>query len=243
MTPTINISSDSTGPPPLLLPNLLGSEVVALRVYDRIATISKRTPDGGVIEYPIDPNELRKLIAVNISLDSGFIKPGVLWIVKTSHNKTHVVMHRPAQITGIWLEGADDALHIPLPDLILIYRGRQTASELFAIKEEPHPNVELYRCPLPNVSAQGGHICWGTVPMAELNPEAPTDLSPIWRQLLGSAFVNHSVQHKSKRNPEDIRKLLIDLHTTRATHYPLDDLEPTITGRKQTLTAKMKEGP
>ena len=44
--------------------------------------------------------------------------------------------------------------------------------------------------------------------------------------LLGSSFGDHAVGGKSKREPQDIRRLLIALESKRATRQPTGDLVP-----------------
>ena len=51
-------------------------------------------------------------------------------------------------------------------------------------------------------------------------------LADDWTMLLGSSFGDHAVGGKSKREPRDIRKLLIDLEAKKARAYPKRDLIP-----------------
>jgi hypothetical protein len=44
--------------------------------------------------------------------------------------------------------------------------------------------------------------------------------------LLGSAFGDHACGGKSKRQPHDIRKLLIELESSKAKRFPTGDLVP-----------------
>ena len=175
-------------------------------------------------DLAVDPAAIiRALGAVTPALDTGFLPPDVVWVQKRTSQIT-VASYRPPQITGIWLEGVDYALHTPMPGLLLIHTAATRSSRLFALTEAPTgENTPLFAAPLPNTSEHQGSVCWGSVPIPDL--DSPNDLTPIWRTLLGSAFINHSVSGKSKKH-SDIRALLVELHEQQAAAYPLDDLLP-----------------
>lgn len=157
-----------------------------------------------------------------MTLNSGFIPPDVVWIHKRNTTLT-IASYRPPQITGIWLEGVDYALHVPLPGLLLIHNTNNRASSLFAVASPPtNGDTPLFAAPLPNTGTDYGLVCWGSVSI----PDASNDLAPVWSTLLGSAFVNHGVANKSQKHPGDIRDLLVELHEQKATEYPHDDLIP-----------------
>jgi PRTRC genetic system protein B len=176
-----------------------------------------------MLEHAVDPTDISSALSQTLTIDTGFIPPNVIWIQRGANSRT-VVGYRPPQITGIWLTGLSYALHIPLPGLIITRQTPGTRVRIFALADEPSPNVQLYKAPLPNIGERDGTVCWGTVAVPEPPRDNPNDLSAIWAQLLGSAFVNHSVPGKSKKHPDDIRIVLTELHETGATEYPVRDL-------------------
>jgi len=167
-----------------------------------------------VLEYAVEPAEVARVLSVNVEISTGLLPPDVLWV--NVNGATRIIAgYRPPQVTGIWLEGSETPLRIPLPGLILIHR--ESHSELYAVKGDPRdPSTVLYVTPLPNVN---GSVCWGTVPIP---PLSDNDLAPVWTNLLGSRFANHAATGKSRKHPTDIRKLLISIEGRK--RYPLSDL-------------------
>ena len=80
-----------------------------------------------------------------------------------------------------------------------------------------------------------GAVCWGTVARAS---ESSASLADDWAKLLGSPFGDHAVTDKSKRQPHDIRKRLIDLEAQKARRYPTGDLIPVKKTLEQVLQDK-----
>ena len=130
---------------------------------------------------------------------------------------------RPPQITGIWLEGVEDALRAPLPGLLMIRKSlpNKVDYRVFACKERPVAiNAALFRAPLPNVG--DGGVCWGTVTKVSKAALAGNDLKEDWQHLLGSPFTGHNVDGKSRKYKKDIRLALTGLVGCES--YPLEDL-------------------
>ena len=177
-----------------------------------------RDPESGarLLEYAVEPAEVARALSANVAVSTGLLPPDVLWVTVNGARRT-VAGYRPPQVTGIWLEGSETPLRVPLPGLILIHQ--ENKSHLYAIRGNPrNPATVLHVAPLPNVS---GRVCWGTVPIPALKGN---DLTLVWEHLLGSRFANHASTGKSRTHPDDIRKLLLGLEGRR--RYPLDDLVP-----------------
>ncbi|MBK8139505.1 MAG: hypothetical protein IPK52_27460 [Chloroflexi bacterium] len=181
-----------------------------------------------VSEYPVDPAQIAAALAAKVTFDTGLLGKNTL-LVRQDGVKKAVVEYRPPQKTGLYLDGAEAALLIPLPGLVLIRTaaaGRSPSYEVYAVKKRPETlDAPLYHAPLPNVFASGA-ICWGTVPRIDEAALRGTSLASDWAMLLGSAFGDHAVAGKSKREPRDIRKLLITLEAKKAQRYPTGDLVP-----------------
>jgi hypothetical protein len=188
-----------------------------------------RKADGErVTEYPVDPAQVASALAAKITFETGLLEGNTLLVRQDGVKKT-VAGYRPPQKTGLFLEGVETALRVSLPGLIMIratVTGRAPHYEVYGVKQRPESlDVPLFHAPLPNVFNSGA-ICWGTVPRLSETALASTSLANDWTMLLGSPFGDHAVSGKSKREPDDIRKVLIGLEANRARAYPKGDLIP-----------------
>lgn len=183
-----------------------------------------RRQEGDLVtEYPVDPAQIAVALAAKVCFDTGLLAGDTL-LVRQNGTRRTVVGYRPSSRTGLFLEGTEEPLRVPLPSLVMIRTmvGDQApTTRVFAVKTRPASlDVPLFHTPLPNVFGSGA-VCWGTVPRAD-----GTDLSEEWGRLLGSPFGSHAVTDKSKRQPDDIRHLLLDLAQRSVKTYPKRDLIP-----------------
>lgn len=196
-----------------------------LDIYRESVILTKRTTTG-FSSYAVDPARIGQLMVAKTALSTGLLGPNTLWYGMVGSAQIVCEM-RPAQITGIWLEGREDALRVPLPPMLMIrrVRGNQADYAIFAVKERPMDDqAELFEPPLPNIYSRNA-VCWGNVRKVSPEALAANELSADWRMFLGSPFGGHSVNQKSKAHKEDVRKQLTALEG--ATEYPLDDLMNT----------------
>jgi PRTRC genetic system protein B len=110
-------------------------------------------------------------------------------------------------------------LEIPMPALAFFGYGQRYY--LWAFKDaELRCDTALFAAPLPNIDANGA-ICFGgnVVPKASAKT-----IQEAWHIFLASPFTNHSVNAKSQRYPDDVRKQLMRLAEGRRRRYPLADL-------------------
>lgn len=110
-------------------------------------------------------------------------------------------------------------LELPMP--ALAFCGYDQRYYVWAFKDvELKGDTGLYAAPLPNVDANGA-ICFGS----NLVPKASAKtIEEAWRIFLASPFTNHSVNGKSRKHPDDVRKQLIRLSEKKNRRYPVDDL-------------------
>ena len=191
--------------------------------------IMLRKQEGTLVtEYPIDPAQLALALAAKVTFDTGLLGGNTLLVRQDGVKKT-IVEYRPPQKTGIFLDGSEVALRVPLPGLVLIRVTTEDKAPqygVYAVKRRPeNTDIPLFHAPIPNVFGSGG-ICWGTVPRVEDTALRSSWLAADFMMLLGSAFGDHAVGGKSRRQPQDIRKLLIELEGKKATRYPTGDLIP-----------------
>lgn len=188
----------------------------------------RKTEGERVVEHPVDPAQVASALAAKITFDTRLLDGNTLLVRQDGVKKT-VAGYRPPQKTGLFFEGAETALRVPLPGLVMIRTsaaGKSPQYEVYAVKQRPESlDAPLFHAPLPNVF-NAGAICWGTVPRLSDATLASAALASDWTMLLGSAFGDHAVSGKSKREPHDIRKLLIALEAKKARVYPKGDLIP-----------------
>ena len=135
-------------------------------------------------------------------------------LIRTEGVKKTVVEYRKGQKTGIYLEGSETALRIPLPPLLMIRttsEDRNPTYAVYAVKRKPKSlDVELFNAPLPNVFNSAA-ICWGTVQRVSDKALSGASLAEDWAMLLGSPFGDHACSGKSQSHRSDIRQKFIEL--------------------------------
>lgn len=189
-----------------------------------------RKRDGqGMTEYPVDPAQIAVALAAKVRFDTGLLHGDTLF-VRFEGVRQIIVEYRRPQKTGLYLEGSDTPLRVPLPGLILIRATKEQQApdyRLYAVKKRPQRlDAPLYHAPLPNIYTSGS-ICWGTVRKVSDTALAGASLHEDFQQLLGSPFGDHAVSSKSAAYRQDIRQQLIALEKRKARVYPKPDLIPT----------------
>lgn len=180
--------------------------------------------------YAVDPREVAELLASNLpepTFDTGLIPVDILRVHEKGKKRV-VIGYRKPKMTGIWLEGVSDALHVPMPGLLIARvttnNYQQVQYSIVAVTEKPNSDTPTYNCPLPNTSNEGTGVCWGNVPKPPKTALRSLNLSEDWTNFLGSHFGSHAVPGKSKLYKDNIRKQLEKLAEDKAKVYPIDDL-------------------
>src|SRR5664279_1797214 len=70
-----------------------------------------------ISEYPVDPAQVA--LAAKVRFDTGLL-PHTTLLIRHEGVKKTVVEYRAPQMTGLYLDGSETALRIPLPGLIFI---------------------------------------------------------------------------------------------------------------------------
>src|SRR5690606_22344229 len=79
-----------------------------------------RKTDGAMTtEYPVDPAQIALALAAKVTFDTGVLSGNTL-LVRQDGMKRTVVDYRPPQKTGVFLDGSDTALRVPLPGMVMI---------------------------------------------------------------------------------------------------------------------------
>jgi hypothetical protein len=186
----------------------------------------QKQTEHGMTEYAVSPEEVATALSKTVVFDSGLLGGNTI-CVRSEGAKRTVVEYRPRQKTPLWLEGSEDALHVPLPGLVLVRTttaNRDPQYQVYAVEARPASyDAPLYHAPLPNIFNSGG-ICWGTVTKVSADHLTGNDLSADWQQLLSTPFGSHSVGGKCRSYPDDVRKLYVELERRQARVYPKKEL-------------------
>ncbi|MEO8391555.1 MAG: hypothetical protein ABI700_01050 [Chloroflexota bacterium] len=197
----------------------------------------RKTDGAHVTEYPVDPAQLALALAAKVRFDTGLLAQTTLLIRQEGVKKT-VIEYRTPQKTGLYLDGSETALRLPLPGLIFVRvttEDKNPQYQVYAVKKRPDVlNIALFHAPLPNVF-NSGTICWGSVPLVSEQALRGSSLAEDWRVLLGSRFGDHGVQSKSKAFMRDVRQQFIALEARKARVYPKSDLVPVQRSLAQVL--------
>lgn len=200
---------------------------LTLEFYSYGVLLRKR--DGETVtEYAVDPGQIALALAAKITLDTGLLGEETL-LVRQDGVKRVAVEYRSPRKTGLYLDGSDAALRVPLPPLLLIRTTTENKNpqyQVYAVKARPTTlDTPLFHAPLPNVF-NSGSICWGSVQRVTDDALQGNSLAADWDTLLGSRFGDHACSGKSRSHPQDIRQKLIDLERRKARVYPKSDLVP-----------------
>jgi PRTRC genetic system protein B len=110
-------------------------------------------------------------------------------------------------------------LAVPLPPLLLSAKSNGALAVMaLAGDARSKPDTPLYHAPLPNINERGA-VCLGSTRLPCFDPLVG---AAAWEAFWGSAFSSHQVSGKSKRHPDDVRLLLLELDGRK--RFPLDDL-------------------
>lgn len=191
--------------------------------------LEKDDPHQGKTSYLVSPEDVAKVLGMKSRYTTGLLPADILLVQGEGSVKLTVSWRKP-QKTGLWLEGSETPLVIPLPGLVLLRRqtAQRSSYALFALGEKQKPesfDVALSVAPFPHVGSSGS-ICWGEVKRPKPQSKQSNDLSPIWDALLGSFFGSHNCGGKSKTYPDDIRQHYLALEKRKARVYPQKDLCP-----------------
>ena len=198
---------------------------LSLNFYSFGMTLRKR--DGDVVtEYPVSPEQAASALAAKMTFTTGLLGADTLYVWQEGGTQV-VAEYRKPQLTGVFLEGSEAALRVPLPGMVLIrvtHHQSRPDYKLYAVKRRPKTlDVPLYHAPVPNVFTSGG-ICWGSVRRVSDEALTGVSLAAGWSQLLGSSCGSHACSGKSKTHRGDVRKQLVALEAAGKKRYPTSDL-------------------
>lgn len=159
-------------------------------------------------------------------IDSGWLEPGVVrwgvshkgsWAVRLIHpDKEHTLLFERTLSD----DPVPDYLTLRLPPLVMI--GINSTYHLWALSEpEANARTLLYYAPFPNVYA-GAHICFGSNSVASVEQDG---MRQAWQLFCEAPFGQTSIQNKSKRHPQDVRRMLKEVAGSGEA-YPCEDLVP-----------------
>jgi hypothetical protein len=199
----------------LLAPIQNATECPRLEFREGQTMFSMTNHEGGRVERFISIAAVKEAFT-GVPIDSGWLDPRIVrW--QTGKFGEACVAFFPPQIYELELtrENAGEAdtpyslnvtvdhVRTPLPGLVFF--GVQGEYYIWAVKTEAlDPFREIYRCPLPNVEADG-KICWGPFKPPRCSAKA---IFEAFELFIKSTFNNHRANGKSKAQPEDVRLML-----------------------------------
>lgn len=193
--------------------------------------IMMRTADGDAqTEYAVSAEDVAAALASNLpepEFNTGLIAETTIFVAEKGAARL-VVDYRPPQKTGLYLEGSDTPVRVPLPGLLMIRKSVKNSVnyQVFAVLARPTKlDCALFNAPIPNVSSNG--VCWGTVRKVSGDALKSNSLDEDWKVFLGSPFGNHTVNGKSKKYKQDIRKAYIAMDAAKTRRWPVKDLIAT----------------
>lgn len=193
--------------------------------------IMMRAADGDAMtEYAVSPEAVAAALASNLpepAFTTGVLSDSTIYVAEQGQKRI-VVDYRPPQKTGLYLEGSETPVRVPLPGLLMIRTstaGSHVEYHVFAVKDRPaNLDCPLFHAPIPNVSSGG--VCWGTVRKVSGEALKGNNLAEDWKVFLGSPFGNHTTNGKSKKYKADIRKAYLAMDKAKSRSWPLKDLIP-----------------
>ena len=228
MTQTSPTPTDATLSGQALQQAMNEDPLITLRLYRNYITLQRHDREFDD-EYVADPDAVTAALASKVSFSTGIIQQNTLLVAQQGSTK-YTIEYREPRLTTLMLEQLDKPVVVPLPGLVLARKASTVARRaptyrIAAVKVSRHAiddDTPLYHVPLPNIFTGTG-ICWGSIKHG--NVEAVfNDLEAGWDALFDTPFNSHGTHGKSQEYPNDIRKMLSELHNEQQTDYPLDDL-------------------
>ena len=81
-------------------------------------TLRKRDGDA-VTEYPVSPEQAASALATKLTFTTGLLSADTLYVWQEGGTQV-VAEYRKPQLTGVFLEGSENAVRVPLPGMVLI---------------------------------------------------------------------------------------------------------------------------
>ena len=181
-----------------------------------------RTKETGVAYKFVSPAAVRAAFAEE-TIEANWLPPNARRWGIARHGEWIILAFPPQKHPFSFVNEVDErktvTFDVPMPGLAFFGYGQRYY--VWAFKDaELNGDTNLHAAPLPNVDVSGA-ICFG----ANVIPKASAQtIGEAWRVFLTSPFTNHSVNGKSRKFPDDVRKQLIRLVEHRRRQYPLDDL-------------------
>jgi len=217
--------------------------------------------EGGRVERFVSAAAVKQAFA-EIPIDSGWVDQRIVRWGNGKMGEWCVAFFAPAvyelELTRENAGQADtpyslnvtvDHVRTPLPGLVFF--GIQGEYYIWAVKTDAlNAHHEIYRCPLPNVEADG-KICWGPFKPPRCSAKS---IFEAFELFIKSTFNNHRANGKSKAQREDVRLMLHALDITATGHhltnspsfvpkpykYPVDDLMRQVEHAGVTLDAAIR---
>ncbi len=206
----------------------------AALLFTRGQYLLYRREGTGIACKGISAETLRSAF-VQEPVESGWLPEGVIrW--GSSEAGTFMVKFIPPgkQRLHLATQTAPEPIEPPLP--ALVFAGVNRTYFIWAQEGRAcDPSAQLFHAPFPNVYSDG-HICFGNNRPPEVGWKT---FDEAWQLFLTSPFNADMTRGKSQAFPEDVRHQLIALDKDKVKRYPVQDLNPYISG--QSIFMRRKE--
>jgi hypothetical protein len=208
---------------------------MTLEITDSGILVQQDGPNGDTIVKAVDPTDLRRALAGEIIMDTGWLGPRIHRFTQVG-GITRVLVEDPPQRRTVKYEGDQPIEHVPTPRCLFSFSLRNhqlESSRLCVVAERVPPGMEwiprdqtpVARFPFPNVF-RDSRICWGRIVLPVLTlPTIGVLVNLFW----DSQF-NHDLAHEGLpenwrgESPPEGMELFRRL--AREPEFPLDLLVP-----------------
>lgn len=160
--------------------------------------------------------------------DTGWIERRILRY-REQPEGNYLLSYEPAKVRTIFVKIANGEvreINVPLPTLVLFGKGRDFY--LWAAKgRRITPKTLLSHAPLPNLGAGNGFqgkICFGKNEVPETSADC---VDAIWNLIFNAPFNGDHANGKCRSEPQDVRRLLLDLAKRKTRSFPAKELLET----------------
>jgi PRTRC genetic system protein B len=200
----------------LRIPKGLKPEAVICIAGDEFVLIAQKI--NCIVQKIVAPGAVRQAFAAQ-PVDSGWLPQGINRWGSGPKGQWMLRWHPPA-MRPVALPGRKTHARIAMP--ALVFFGQGTHYYIWAMKGEKFdPRAHVFNAPCANVNTMG-LICWGTNPKRE----AAVGFEAMWKLFWEAPFSTNWSNGKSKKHPNAVNAMLIELAKSKTAKYPEDDLVP-----------------
>lgn len=192
----------------------------------------KRIEDGREVTKALSSAQIARAFR-EYKTDTGWLERRILRY-REQPDANFLLSFEPARMRTIFIETEKSEVReisVPLPALVLFGKGREFY--LWAAKGRLiTPKSLLSLAPLPNLggSEMQGKICFGKNEVPECRADS---VDAVWNLIFTTPFNGDHANEKCRSEPQDVRRLLLDLAKQKTRTFPAKELLETSTSIEQ----------